>query len=138
MLTFVVRRLAYSLVTIILATVIVFTLSRMAGDPRYLYLSEYSHLTDDIWDAWGKKMGLDKPLPVQYILWLGNAIKGDWGESIVNGKPAFEAVMERVPITLQLTGGGFLFAVVVGVPLGILSAVKKGSVIDYIGRTFAI
>lgn len=135
---FLLRRLFYSLWTILLATVIVFALSRMSGDPRLLYLSEYSHLEPERWDAWGEAMGLDKPLPVQYLIWLGKALKGDWGQSIVNGRPAFQAVMERVPVTLQLTAGGFAFAIVFGIPLGIISAVYRGTVWDYIGRTFAI
>jgi peptide/nickel transport system permease protein len=135
---FLIRRFLYVIVTVLLATVIVFALSRMTGDPRYLYLSEYSHVTEDVWEAWGKEMGLDKPLVMQYLIWLGNAVKGDWGNSIVNGRPAFEAVMERLPATLQLTAGGFIFALLIGIPLGVLSAVKRGSVWDYIGRAFAI
>lgn len=136
--TFLLRRLVYVVVTVLLATIIVFTLSRVAGDPRYLYLSEYSHVTKDVWDAWGKAMGLDKPLALQYLIWLKNALRGDWGDSIVNGKPAFEAVMERVPVTLQLTAGGFIFAVLFGIPLGVLSAVKRGTPWDYAARAFAI
>jgi peptide/nickel transport system permease protein len=138
MIKFLIRRFLYVIVTVLLATVIVFGLSRMTGDPRYLYLSEYSHVSEEVWDAWGKKMGLDKPLIVQYFIWLGKAVRGDWGDSIVNGRPAFEAVIERIPATLQLTAGGFVFAVLFGIPLGVLSAVKRGSVWDYIGRAFAI
>ena len=135
---FIVRRIGYSLVTIIMATIIVFTLSRMTGDPRYLYLSEYSHISADVWDAWGEKMGLDKPLPVQYLYWLGNSLKGDWGESIVNGANVRDMVIERIPLTLQMTAGGFGFALLFGIPLGMLSAVKKGTILDYFGRGFAI
>lgn len=135
---FLARRFFYSIWTILLATVIVFALSRMSGDPRLLYLSEYSHLDPERWDAWGKAMGLDKPLPLQYVIWLGKAMTGDWGTSIVNGRPAFQAVMERVPVTLQLTAGGLLFAIVFGIPLGIVSAIYRGTIWDYIGRTFAI
>ena len=135
---FLLRRLSYSIWTILLATLIVFALSRMSGDPRLLYLTQYTHVTAEIWDAWGKSMGLDKPYPVQYLIWLGNTLKGDWGDSIVNGRPAFDAVMERVPVTLRLTVGGFIFAFVVGIPLGILSAVKRGTVWDVFGRAFAI
>ena len=135
---FIIRRIGYSLITIIMATIIVFTLSRMSGDPRYLYLSEYSHVSADVWDAWGKKMGLDKPLPVQYLYWLGNVLIGDWGESIVNGGNVREMVLERIPLTLQMTAGGFGFALLFGIPLGMLSAVKKGQILDYFGRGFAI
>ncbi len=135
---FLVRRFFYSILTILLATVIVFALSRMAGDPRLLYLTEYSHLEPERWEAWGKEMGLDKPLPVQYFIWLGKAVTGDWGKSIVNGRPAFKAVIERIPVTMQLTAGGLIFAIVFGIPLGVLSAVRRGTIWDYIGRTFAL
>ena len=135
---FLLRRFFYSIWTILLATAIVFALSRMSGDPRLLYLSEYSHLDPERWDAWGKAMGLDKPLPLQYVIWLGKAMTGDWGTSIVNGRPAFQAVMERVPVTLQLTAGGILFSIIFGIPLGITSAIYRGTIWDYLGRTFAI
>lgn len=135
---FLLRRLGYSLVTILLATVIVFSLSRMSGDPRLLFLSGYMHVDDAVWDAWGVKLGLDKPLPMQYLIWLGNAAKGDWGESIDTGIPVLKAVSQRIPVTLQLTGGGFIFAFAVGIPLGVLSGVYRNSFWDYLGRTFAI
>ena len=135
---FLVRRLLYSLVTIILASLLVFALSRMSGDPRLLFLSGYIHITDEVWDAWGVKLGLDKPLPMQYLIWLGKTFTGDWGVSIDNGIPVLELIMTRLPVTLKLTAGGFLFAIVVGVPLGVLSGVYRGSFLDYAGRTFAI
>ena len=136
--TFLVLRFLYAIVVVLLATVIVFGLSRMAGDPRYLYLSEYSHVSEDTWDEWGRIMGLDKPVVLQYLIWLGKALRADWGASIVNGRPAFDAVIERVPATLQLTAGGFVFAVLFGIPLGVLSAANRGSVWDYVARVFAI
>lgn len=135
---FLVRRLLYSLVTIVLATVIVFGLSRMSGDPRLLFLSGYMHINQEVWDAWGVKLGLDKPLPMQYLIWLGNAITGDWGDSIDTGIPVLEAVTQRIPVTLQLTAGGFIFAFALGIPLGVLSGVYRGTAWDYAGRTFAI
>jgi peptide/nickel transport system permease protein len=138
MIRFLARRFLYVIVTVLLATIIVFGLSRMTGDPRYLYLSEYSHVSEDVWDAWGVAMGLDKPLAMQYLIWLGKAVTGDWGQSIVNGRPAFNAVIERIPATLQLTLGGFVFSVIFGIPLGVVSAVKRGSIWDYIGRIFAV
>ena len=76
---FLLRRFFYSIWTILLATAIVFALSRMSGDPRLLYLSEYSHLDPERWEAWGKAMGLDKPLPLQYVIWLGESGDGRLG-----------------------------------------------------------
>ncbi len=133
---FLVRRLAYSAIAIIAATMVVFGLSRVQGDPRYLYLTGYA--TREQFDAWGKKWGLDKPLVVQYGIWLGNALRGNFGESLRAGRPAQKVVLERVPATLQLAFSAWVFALVTGIPLGILSAVKRGSIWDYAGRTFAL
>jgi len=136
MLRFLLQRLAYSLVAIIAATVLVFGLSRVQGDPRYFYLTGYA--TQEMFDAWGKKYGLDKPLVVQYGIWLANAAKGDFGQSLRAGRAARDVIIERIPATLQLALAAFLFAFITGVPLGVLSAVKRGTPWDYIGRAFAI
>ena len=135
---FLLRRLGYSVITILLATVIVFALSRMSGDPRLLYLNNFSHVGPEIWDAWGRKLGLDKPLPLQYLFWLRDILIGDWGESIASSEPVWDSVIERLPLTLKLTGGGFVFAVLVGIPLGVLSGVYRSSIWDYMGRTMAV
>jgi ABC-type dipeptide/oligopeptide/nickel transport system permease component len=134
--TFVVRRLLYGLAVIFLVSFIVFTLSRMAGDPRDLYVDEYT--TAESYEAMGRLMGLDKPVPIQYAIWFGNALKGDFGRSLFNRTSARKVIFERIPATLQLTGAAFLFALLTGIPLGVLSAVKRGSIWDYIGRTFAL
>ena len=128
----------YFLVTIWLATIVVFAMSRMSGDPRLLYLTEYSHLNQENWDAWGRAMGLDKPLPLQYLIWLGKFVQGDWGKSIVSNRPVADAVLERLPATLSLAGAAFVFSVLFGIPLGVLSAVKKGTFWDYFARVFAM
>ena len=138
MTVFLLRRIGYSLVTIILASVIVFALSRMSGDPRLLYLNAFSHVGPEVWEAWGRKLGLDKPLPLQYLYWLRDVLLGDWGESIDTGIPVWTAVTDRLPLTLKLTGGGFIFAVLVGIPLGVLSGVYRSSFWDYTGRTMAV
>ena len=135
---FLLRRVGYSLVTIILATVIVFALSRMSGDPRLLYLNSFSHVGQEVWDAWGVKLGLDKPLPMQYLYWLRDILLFDWGESIDTGIPVWTAVTDRLPLTLKLTAGGFVFAVLVGIPLGVLSGVYRSTFWDYLGRTMAV
>ena len=135
---FLLRRFMYFLVTIWLATIVVFAMSRMSGDPRLLYLTEYSHLNQENWDAWGRAMGLDKPLPLQYLIWLGKFVQGDWGKSIVSNRPVADAVLERLPATLSLAGGAFFFSILFGIPLGVLSAVKKGTFWDYFARVFAM
>ena len=134
--TFFLRRLTYSIVLLLATTIFVFIMSRQSGDPRHLFLSEQS--TQAEWEAWGVELGLDKPLWQQYVIWLGNAVTGDFGESIRQRKPSLDVVIERIPATLELALGSFLFSVVTGIPLGVLSALKRSSIWDYIGRTFAL
>ena len=134
--TFFLRRLTYSVVLLLATTIFVFVMSRESGDPRHLFLSEQS--TQEEWEAWGVELGLDKPLWQQYVIWLGNAAIGDFGESIRQRRPSLDVVVERIPATLELAFGSFLFSVVTGIPLGVLSALKRGSILDYIGRTFAL
>lgn len=134
--TFFLRRLTYSIVLLLATTIFVFIMSRQSGDPRHLFLSEQS--TQAEWEAWGVELGLDKPTWQQYIIWLGNAVTGDFGESIRQRRPALDVVTERIPATLEMAFGSFLFSVATGIPLGVLSALKRGSLLDYIGRTFAL
>ena len=79
--TFLLRRLLFAVISVIASTMIVFMLSRVQGDPRYLFLSS-GYTSQEQWDAWGEQMGLDKPLPLQYFVWAGKALKGDFGNSI--------------------------------------------------------
>ncbi len=133
---FLARRLIYSIVLILATTVFVFIMSRQSGDPRHLFMNEQS--TQAEWDAWGVELGLDKPLYLQYVIWLGNALSGDFGESIRQRRPALDVVIERIPATLELAAGSFIFSIFTGIPLGVLSALKRGSILDYAGRTFAL
>ncbi len=136
---FVLRRLAYGVVMVILATMFVFSLSRLAGDPRNLYLGQEGiYVTKETWEAWGREMGLDKPLPVQYTICFSKALKGDFGTSLSEKANARNVIAKRIPATLQLAGAGFLWATAVGVPLGVLAAVKRGTIWDLLGRIFAL
>ena len=134
--TFFLRRLTYSIVLLLATTIFVFIMSRQSGDPRHLFLSEQS--TQAEWETWGVELGLDKPTWQQYVIWLGNAVTGDFGESIRQRRPALDVVIERIPATLEMAFGSFLFSAVTGIPLGVLSALKRGSLLDYLGRTFAL
>lgn len=132
-------RLLTLMLTLLVVSVIVFGLTRLQGDPRALFLSEYDTLVDrSLWDEWGRKYGLDKPVPVQYLIWLGKVVRGDFGESFRQQRPVLDVVVEKIPNTLQLGLAAFTFSMVVSVPLGVLSAVRKGSAWDYVGRTLAL
>ncbi len=131
------RRLVATLIGLIGATMIVFMLSRAVGDPRYLYAQEGYGLTPEMWDAMGEKMGLNRPLVVQYVSWLGRTVRGDLGESLLGRTPVSQLISERVNATLQLGIAAWLLSTVIGIPLGVLSAVRRGSWIDLFARGFA-
>ena len=126
----------YAVFVTFAVSVFVFALAHKSGDPRDVLLTSYT--SPEQYEAWGERWGLDKPLVVQYGIWLGNAVRGEFGESLRELRPVREVIFERVPATLQLAAGAMVFSLVVGVPLGILSAVKRGTGWDYIGRTFAL
>lgn len=134
--TFLIRRFATSALVIVGLSVLLFALSRLQGDPRLLYLS--AGTTIEQYDQWGRAMGLDRPLVVQYGIWAGRALRGDLGNSLSEHRPVVASIVERLPATLQLGLASFAFALGIGIPLGILSAVKKGTIWDYLGRSFAL
>jgi peptide/nickel transport system permease protein len=114
-------------------------LSRAAGDPRLLYAKPGGYgISQQNWDALGVKLGLDKPLPIQYLVWIGRVVRGNLGQTIVSEKPVSDLIRAKVGATLQLAVGAWIFATLLGIPLGVLSAVNRGGVFDYLGRGFAI
>jgi peptide/nickel transport system permease protein len=135
---FIIRRFVFSLVSIVVATFSVFVLSRAAGDPLLLYANSGYGLTAEGEAALRKKLALDRPVPVQYALWLGRTLKGDMGETILDRKPVFRIVTQRLPSTIHLGATAFLLSFLIGIPLGVLSAVTRGSIWDYVGRFIAL
>ena len=133
---FLVRRFFYGIAVVILVTLFVFILSRASGDPRTVFLNEYT--TQEQWDEWGRQWGLDKPVIVQYFLWLGRAATGNLGQSLRESRPVLDVILERVPATVQLAAGAFAFAILLGLPFVVLSAVWRGSWLAYFGRTLAL
>ena len=136
---FIIRRVAYMMLTMMVATLLVFSLSRVVGDPRLLYVQEGGYgLSPEAWDALGVKLHLDKPVAVQYLYWLRDAVQFDLGDSMLDRKPVSEILYDAMGPTLQLAFFGWIFATGVGIPLGVLSAVKRGSIWDYLGRGVAL
>jgi len=129
-LDYLIRRSLQSLLLILLVTVVVFLLLHITpGDPATIILGEQA-TPEQIADL-RRSMGLDRPLLEQYLRFLSNAVQGNFGQSIRAQRAALEVVIERLPATLQLTAGAFAFAVLVGMPIGILSAVKRFSLWDH-------
>ena len=132
------RKFAAIVVVLFGLTILVFSLSHATGDPRYLYMTQYTRTTSEAWEAQGKAMGLDKPLVVQYIIWVAKAVRGDFGTSVYYQRNSLDMILESLPATLQLSGISFVTAMVLGIPLGVLSAVKRSTAWDYAGRSFAL
>ena len=132
------RKLAAIVVVLLGLTILVFSLSHATGDPRYLYMTQYTRTTSEAWEAQGKAMGLDKPLMVQYVIWVAKAVRGDFGTSVYYQRNSLDMILESLPATLQLSGISFVAAMVLGIPLGVLSAVKRSTAWDYAGRSFAL
>jgi peptide/nickel transport system permease protein len=117
----------------------VFALSRASGDPILLYAKPGGYgFTPEQEAALRKKIGIDKPLVVQYALWLGRAVTGDLGETILDEKPVFRVITQKTGATVQLAIVSWVLATVIGVPLGVLSAVRRGTLLDYFARAFAL
>lgn len=136
---FLIRRLLFVVLSFFGATVLIFTLSRMSVDPRELFVPEGGYgVTKEMWEEMTRQFGFDKPVVVQYFLWVGRVLKGDFGESLGQKRPVSTILRTRMGATLQLALGAWVFAILVGVPIGVLAAVKRATIFDYIGRFFAI
>jgi ABC-type dipeptide/oligopeptide/nickel transport system permease component len=129
-------RLLRALVAVWLVSTVVFGVMRLSGDPVPLLLppdaprSEYARVAAEL--------GLDRPLPVQYVIFLGNTLRGDFGRSLHFRAPAMEVVAGYLPATLELGLTSFAIAVIVAVPVGLLSAVKRNSLVDQSAMAVAL
>ena len=121
MTTFIIRRFIFLILAIFAATLIVFALSRLQGDPRNVMLN-VGYVSPEQWEAWGKQFHLDKPVVVQYLIWIGKGIfQGDFGTSLKTGQPVMEMVVQFAPASLQLGLSATLFVLITGIPIGIMS-----------------
>ena len=130
-------RLVQGVATLIILSLVVFLAVRLSGDPA-LFLLPVEATTQEDYEQMKKNLGLDKPLYVQYGIFLGNLIRGRFGDSIIDRRPAREALFERLPATIQLAAAGMLLATVLGIPLGVLSAIKRDSIFDNLAKFFAV
>ena len=136
---YLIRRFLFAVLTLLVGTMLVFGLSRAAGDPLLLYAKPGGYgMTPQRVEDLSRKLGLDKPLVVQYLVWLGRVLRGDLGETIVSETPVSRLVRQRIGATVQLGVAAFAVALVLGIPLGMVSAVKRGTVWDYFARAFAL
>lgn len=136
---FIIRRLFTSVLALLGATIIIFSASRLLGDPVTLFTPNEGYgMTKEEYNRVVKQLHLDRPVPVQYGYWLADTLRGDLGRDLSDRNLIGPKVAKRIMPTLKLGLAGWILATVVGVPLGVLSAVKRGSVVDYVARTFAV
>jgi len=137
MFTYLLRRLAIIVPTLVFVSIIIFGLQQLLpGDPALALAGE--ERDPAVIAFLHKKYHLDEPLPVRYALWLGGVLKGDLGESIRINKPVGELVLEKLPVTAELAGLAIIVALAIGIPAGVLSAVKNGRWPDYAANVFAL
>ncbi|HLE43242.1 MAG TPA: nickel ABC transporter permease [Methylomirabilota bacterium] len=137
MLPYLLRRLATMVPVLLVVSVVVFSLIHLTpGDPVAIMLREESDPATAA--ALRAALGLDRPLPVQYLTWLGRAARGELGRSIRTNQPVTQAILERLPVTLTLAAAATLLALAVALPAGIVSAVRRNSLADVAGTVAAL
>jgi peptide/nickel transport system permease protein len=137
MLTFLVRRIAQIVPTLFFASILIFGLQQLLpGDPAMILAGEerdptvIAHLRETL--------HLDQPLPVRYYYWLRGVLHGDLGESLRTQQPVRSLIAEKLPVTVELACLAFLIAIAIGIPAGVLSAVRRGSAWDYGANVVAL
>jgi peptide/nickel transport system permease protein len=134
---YIIRRLLLLLPMLIGLSVLVFAIMHsLPGDPAAALLGPNARPQDVV--ALRKEMKFDQPWPVQYWTWLQHIVRGDFGTSLLHHGPVSHEVWKRVPVTLELLILGMLLTVLIGVPSGIVSAVKQDSALDYVARTINV
>ncbi len=130
MIKFLGRRLIILILTFLGITLVVFiTMKLIPGDPIIALLQD--SYTEELAQELRSKLGLDKPIPVQYGIWLRDLLSGNWGSSIISKEPVLMEIMRRLPVTIELLILALFFTLIISIPIGILSAVKRNTLTDY-------
>lgn len=134
--SYILKRLAEAVVVCFGISIITFLLLHVAGDPVALLLSIESKVEDAV--LLRKTLGLDQPLYVQYWIFLEGLLRLDFGQSLFIREPALQLVLERFPATIQLTLAGMVVAILISIPLGVIAAVRRYSLLDNLCTVFAV
>jgi len=130
------RRVVQSLITIFIVIVLIFIIVRFVGDPTHIMLAPEATEADR--QVLREILGLDKPILVQFMRFLGDMMTGNFGTSFLFNQPAMTVVLDRVPETALLTLAALGLATIIGIPLGVISAVHRDTWIDVVGKMFAV
>ena len=137
MTAFIIRRVLILIPTFLGITLVVFAAMKLIpGDPIIALLQD--SYTEELAAELRVQLGLDRPLPVQYAIWLRDLFSGNWGTSIISRQPVLDEILQRLPITIELLILALFFALVIAIPIEIISAVKRNTMIDYSAMTFAM
>lgn len=133
---YIIRRVLYAIVSLILLSITIFCMVRITGDPAVL-MAEPGAKEEDL-QAIRREFGLDKPVVLQYFIWIKSLLRGDFGKSIYYRIPALDLYIQRLPASLLLASVAMMIALLVGIPVGIFSAVRVNTWFDNFGKIFAI
>lgn len=135
--SYIIKRVINIFIMLFAVSILIFLLVRfIPGDPARTMAGE--HASKEILEAMRKKWGLDKPIPEQYLIWLKNALKGDFGQSILTHESVLTEILQRFPNTLELSLFAMLFATLIGVTTGVISAIKRYTIFDYTAMLLAL
>lgn len=139
MLKFILKKIALMIPMLLVISLIVFLGLRATGvDPiTYMVSMEVQAQSPELVEELRESLGLNDPLLVQYVRWLGDLVRGDLGYSF-EGQKIADIIAVRLPYTLELSGYALLFSSIIGIAIGIVSAIRQNGVVDYIGRVFAV
>jgi peptide/nickel transport system permease protein len=135
---YVTRRLLQMIPLMLGISVIMFALIQSApGGPEAMFLESGRFIDPTLIESYRQRLGLDQPIYIQYFKWLGAAVTGDFGLSFSTSRPVSQMIAERLPATLELMLTAFTFAALIAIPLGIFSAVRQYSLLDFFGTGFS-
>src|SRR5919197_2103929 len=135
--TYILKRLIEIVPTVLMITLVVFVMMRsIPGDPVVALLGD-AYTEEDAVKV-RTEYGLDKPILVQYFIWLGKLVQGDWGSSILNGRPVLSDVLLRLPVTLELIVLSMGVALAIAIPAGIIGALRRNTWADYTATSVAM
>ncbi len=137
--TYVIRRLIYAIPTLLGVSVLVFLVTRLSpGDPVRLYTFGALNITEEDIQQLREYYGLNQPVAMQYVTWLTQVLRGDFGTSLQYHQPALGLLLERVPNTLQLAVAALFLQLAIGAPLGVIAALNRGNWADNVIRVFGV
>jgi peptide/nickel transport system permease protein len=133
---YIVRRLLQVPVIVVLVLTIIFFTLRLSGDPAALFVGQDA-TTEDLARV-RQELGLNDPLPIQYVRFLADTLRGDFGKSLRHGQAVLPLLLQKWPASLQLAFASLLLSVLLGIPVGTLTAIKRGSLVDRLGMAAVV